>query len=398
MLRALGLKSSYIILIVIIEAAIFSIPAMIVAFIIGYLLNVLICVIIFTKSSLAQSYFIHKMGFIYGIFMGIITPLISNILPIRSALSKSLRDGLNILRRTVNPISITVIKLKNVGISFSKLTLALTLISCGLIAYYAIPLSIFSKNYEIFSFLMSLIFMAMIIGMIILSTFITPYIERLVLYLIFLIFARDYTLRNIVITNLEGHKKRNLKTSLMYSIALCFLIMTGSNISQQKELFSSVSKLVLAAALVIMTPPGVGSGLEESELRNYLHEVQRTKGLIKGFTFISKSLGDATFIHGRNALLGPLAGYPMTAIYTYAVEKNYMQVANTEYYYPKTIDTDINMETLSNGKIDAVSSLFSDEGVENNYDTFDTHKILNPADKYRNTTVPRIFILNIRDM
>jgi len=46
-------------------------------------------------------------------------PIISNILPIKKALSKALRDSLDLFHRVVNDILVTVVKLEMMGISTS---------------------------------------------------------------------------------------------------------------------------------------------------------------------------------------------------------------------------------------------------------------------------------------
>ena len=52
-----------------------------------------------------------------GISLGLLIPLISNYLPIRRALSKTLRDSLDLYHRAVNGIVVTVMKLEKMGIS-----------------------------------------------------------------------------------------------------------------------------------------------------------------------------------------------------------------------------------------------------------------------------------------
>lgn len=314
-------------------------------------------------------------------------PVISNIIPIQRALSKTLRDGLNLLRRSISEVSVKIVKLENMGISLPELVAALSLVGCGFLAYYVVPLSLYYQNFKLFSLVMNVIFLAMVIGIIILSTFIVPYVERGVLYLIFFIFWRDRNLKQVAVSNLKGHKRRNMKTSLMYSIALSFLIMTGCNLAQQKELFSSLTKLLLAADLVAIYPPGVAGGLEEKQLRNYLEQVQNTSDLVDKFTFVSKEYNDAVFLRSRANLLGPLGGYPLLPLLTYAVEENYLETANTEFYYPREFDN-IQIKKLKDGQKDAVFALYSKENLNNTYPDFDQYKILVSEEKYKHLPYP----------
>jgi len=391
MLRGLGLKGNSITFMVLAESFIFSIPAILLSFVIAYFINIVVSICIFHKISMAGSYFINPIGFAYGLSIGITMPVLSNILPIKRALSKSLRDGLNLLRRTINDVTVNIVKLENMGISLPQLIAAISLVICGFLAYYVVPLSIYYQNFEAFNFVMNIIFLAMVFGLILLSTFIVPYIEKAVLWITFLIFWKDRNLHSVVSTNLKGHKRRNVKTSLMYSVALSFLIMTGCSLAQQKELFSSITKLLLAADIVAMFPPGLNGGLEEPQLRNYLQEIQSTKGLVEKFTFISKSFNDAVFIRGRTSLLGPLGGFPLLPVFTYGVEQNYLQTIDTEYYYPVEFDKSIDIRALPNGKKDAVDAIYSTKGINNTYHTFDDFNVLVSEEKYRNLHKPGIF-------
>lgn len=65
MLRALGLKESSVILMVLSEAFIFSIPAICLSMIIAYLLNIVISLLIFHKAFIAPSYILNPIGIIY---------------------------------------------------------------------------------------------------------------------------------------------------------------------------------------------------------------------------------------------------------------------------------------------------------------------------------------------
>lgn len=65
MLRALGLKENSVIIMVLSEAFIFSIPAIFISFVIAYLINLITMTVIFYKIALARSYFLHSIGFVY---------------------------------------------------------------------------------------------------------------------------------------------------------------------------------------------------------------------------------------------------------------------------------------------------------------------------------------------
>lgn len=85
------------------------------------------------------SYELHWSAIVLAFGLGIFIPLISVYLPIQRAMSKTLRDSLDLYHRVVNEISVSVQKLEKLGISFSQSFNALTLILMGVVCYYFAP-------------------------------------------------------------------------------------------------------------------------------------------------------------------------------------------------------------------------------------------------------------------
>lgn len=91
-------------------------------------------------------------------------PIISNILPIKKALSKALRDSLDLFHRVVNDILVTVVKLEMMGISTNQTICSIILISMGFISYYVIPMNIIFQNIRGAIIVINIIFITMVIG------------------------------------------------------------------------------------------------------------------------------------------------------------------------------------------------------------------------------------------
>ena len=63
-----------------------------------------------------------------------------------------------------------------------------------------------------------------------LCTLLFTYIERLILYLtLHTCCRRDKRLYTVVVKNMEGHGQRNMKTSIMFTLATAFLIFAQSS-------------------------------------------------------------------------------------------------------------------------------------------------------------------------
>ena len=110
---------------------------------------------------------------------------------------------------------VSIVKLENLGVSPTTLIAAITLIIIGLMTYYFAPLSFLYQNVQLFLFIMIAILIVMLLGLIILTQLLVPYLQKLILHIIMLFSCKDKKLHLIVVKNLEGHKRRNQQVSIM---------------------------------------------------------------------------------------------------------------------------------------------------------------------------------------
>lgn len=87
--------------------------------------------------------------------------------------------------------------------------------------------------------IMNFILILMILGLAFLSLIFLPYVEILFVRLFVLLVRKDKNLLQVILKNLKGHKARNTKTAMMFTIALSFLIFAGSTFELIGNLFVS---------------------------------------------------------------------------------------------------------------------------------------------------------------
>jgi hypothetical protein len=63
------------------------------------------------------SYWLSVGSIIVGLFIGLVIPILSNIIPIRQALGKNLRSSLDLYHRAVGELQVSVQKLNEYGLS-----------------------------------------------------------------------------------------------------------------------------------------------------------------------------------------------------------------------------------------------------------------------------------------
>eukprot|EP00826_Nyctotherus_ovalis_P039027 TRINITY_DN3712_c0_g1_i4.p1 TRINITY_DN3712_c0_g1~~TRINITY_DN3712_c0_g1_i4.p1 ORF type:complete len:585 (-),score=86.99 TRINITY_DN3712_c0_g1_i4:1329-3083(-) len=306
MLRALGLKRILIVGIVLIQAFIFIIPGVLTALAISYLLNLVVYMVIFKYTNTFISFDLPWEAILLGVCIGTFLPILANTVPIQRALSKSLRDALNLYHHAISDIYISIVKLENMGTSLTQALIGLMLVICGIMAYYLVPYSLVFENIRLFFYVLILILLLMvlgnfcldIIGLIIIMQIIYPYLEKAIGYALTFVFHFDNNLSCAVQNNLKGHRSRNAKTAFMYTVAITFMVFAGVAFALVGNLLTSTIKSFLGADLIgEMLDRNVP--LNEVGIRQYLNEM-KSKGLVMDFTFVSASLTDTLQNEGTN--------------------------------------------------------------------------------------------------
>ncbi len=116
MLRALGFKTNNLVILLILQGLFYAIPGLGIGLLFSEIGNIFVANAIFTYSKEAGSFDLHYSAVLIGVSLGLFMPLVSNILPISRALSKTLRDSLNVYQRAMNEILVRVMKLETLGI------------------------------------------------------------------------------------------------------------------------------------------------------------------------------------------------------------------------------------------------------------------------------------------
>jgi predicted cation transporter len=176
-------------------------------------------------------------------------------------MSKTLRDSLDLYHRVVATMTIQIQKLEKLGISPSQTIIAIMLIVMGLICYYFAPQAFLNDDPQLFLAIINMTLMLLILGLTLILSLIEVPLENLILNTIFFFNRRDRNLKKIVFKNMDAHRRRNEKTTIMYSIALAFLIFTGTGFNLQTESIAQILASTIAADIKVMIP---------LELSNYL--------------------------------------------------------------------------------------------------------------------------------
>lgn len=102
MLRCLGFKNSSLVILLLMQALFYSIPATLIGFMLLEIFTSASQIWLYTFADISLNVTFRSSTYWAGLATGICVPLLSNIFPIRQALGTTLRDALDKTRASVN--------------------------------------------------------------------------------------------------------------------------------------------------------------------------------------------------------------------------------------------------------------------------------------------------------
>ena len=369
MMRSLGFKKNNLIYLIILKGIIFAIPGIILGLASSYIINNFIAFLFNWFCGLVMPFFLSKKNILFSIITGLSIPLISSYLPIKRCLDNNLRDSLTIFNnKKMGDIVVSMIKLEKMGVSPTVLMASITLIIIGLLTYYLSPLSYFLNNLSLFLFIMICILITLLLGLIILSTLLIPYLQNIILKIIMYFTIKYKKLHLIILKNLEGHKRRNRQVALMFIIALGFIIFAGCSLNLIIDNIEQMAKSLIAGdfSIIVLNRNHPNLTLNEISINSYLENITKYyPNLIKNhsyYTFSFNELLDANDNH-LNTRIGSLNGYPSSYKLIYGIDKNYIDSCYNSFYYLSDYDKKINISYTLNNKIDIIKMMYDNPNI-----------------------------------
>lgn len=124
---------------------------------------------------------------------------------------------------------IEITKLEDLGLSLTQTIAGIILVSMGFMTYYLAPLTFFLDEMVWFLFIFDVILISIVIGLTLMSIMVFDVVEKSLLYIITSTCARkDRQIKTLIQKNLESHRPRNNKTSLLFTLSLSFVIYSAS--------------------------------------------------------------------------------------------------------------------------------------------------------------------------
>jgi len=213
------------------------------------------------------------------------------------------------------------------------------LIVVGFSTYYLVPYTLAKGKNTMLFLLMNLILVLVILGLAFICMLLFEYCERLLLWICMQTCCRrDRRLHHVIKKNMEAHRQRNAKTSIMFTLAISYLI------------FSASSFLLLSAMITDTTQSLIGADIRVGNTDGFLNEIRIAEFLegqktatgnpVIDYAFRTASLTDFFYLatgNGDTDRIYSLGGYKDTKVHLYGVPQNFMNVIDTNYYIGKDV-------------------------------------------------------------
>ena len=148
---------------------------------------------------------------------------------------------------------------------------AIMLVVIGFITYYLIPWSFYEQQQILMFMLLNLLLILIIVGLTFICVLLFKFVESIILWIVMHTCCwRDRRLYTIVVKNMDGHRARNSKTSVMFTLSISFLIFAASSFTLISTLISKTYESLLGADIMAQGVADSGNYLNEIPIAEFL--------------------------------------------------------------------------------------------------------------------------------
>ena len=183
-MRLVGLTKLGFVSMILTQAGLFVFPAVLMAFILSFPLIYFLYASLF-DSSLDYMPSVVPSGQALGsaLFVGVLIPFLSSIIPIRRAISTNLTDALNTERSKSPGVLISFIDKSTVNL-VPYLLFGSVAVTFGIMIYYGLPLALLQLNFGLILTIFFMILLGLLLGLVLIAVNLQGALEFVLLYLL----------------------------------------------------------------------------------------------------------------------------------------------------------------------------------------------------------------------
>ena len=290
-LRMVGMDKPQLAQMILIQAACFSVPAVLLGIPLSQLLLWGCQALLSALAAADLSLLLTPGAVLEASLLAVSVSLLASTLPLRAALSSNLRESLEVRPASAAmaspPLSAALPSTSPLSQAFPLplLALGLLLAAFGFGTYYLFPHALLQTNLPQLLQMFFLLLFLMLFGLSTLALHAQHWMERAVLWAFF--FWESAVVKGLVVKNLRAHQRRNKLTSLLYAISIAFIVFLYVSYTVQLGTLSNAVQRSFGAPISLSHPTGFPLAVQRA-LDEQLHNATA----VESFSWISVDLYD----------------------------------------------------------------------------------------------------------
>eukprot|EP00301_Raphidiophrys_heterophryoidea_P020406 c5107_g1_i1.p1 GENE.c5107_g1_i1~~c5107_g1_i1.p1 ORF type:complete len:1182 (-),score=262.23 c5107_g1_i1:244-3789(-) len=359
MLQALGMLKHTLAKLLLVQSAVYAIPGTALGIFFGWVLfSALGSIVIAPYAAIKypDDFQFPMTAPLLGLCLGLVIPFAANIVPIRQAISGTLRDALDVSHQSFSETRVKIERLERLNMRPSEIAFSLACLFIGFLSYYMFPFAMLYQMWDLAFAILTVIIITMVLGLAVIAAALQAQMEAGVCFLI--VRFKDAHLRPLVQRNLVSHRKRTYKTAIMVTLSFAFLVFASALRISQFSMITDTLRVFYGSDIRI-TSLSTTSPLDRPALAKILdREKALPHSIVKDYSFATYSLLlTDTVSDTRETNLGQ---YPSADVDVVGVEANILSVVDLTYFSITELDPAISYRQV-HGKPDVVRSMYDEK-------------------------------------
>jgi hypothetical protein len=218
----IGMTRMGVIELVLMQSLTFSLPAWIIGLSSAHFIVIKVLALLEEGSAINFIKQLSPTAATVATLLGLLTPAVAAVAPVRAAVRKNLHDTLDSARSKTTAVKFSIERASDSYVDGGLMFFGVGVTLFGFLIYYLLPLALVSFNLTLFFNLFFALLIGMLCGLVFLALNAEHFLELVVMSLFFYWERRAIT--SVVLKNHVAHKLRNRKTTIMFALSLSFIL------------------------------------------------------------------------------------------------------------------------------------------------------------------------------
>ena len=363
--RMIGFTKEDLVVLVLINAYSFTIPAWLLGLAAGQGVYVGVRQLFMRLIEVRLPLGVTGASIGWATLAGLGIPIVASFFPILALVTQRLPDALNSSRGRTVGVVFKIRRNDSTELNGTMFGLGVLLFAFGFLIYYLFPTGLIVMNLNLVFYIFFAVLIGLLAGFVLLALNFERVCQICVSYL--LLFWESKAVFSFMQKSLSAHRGRNRKTTLMYSLSLAFVIFITVAVQIELTAFDYTTRQQLGCDVHVST--GSLTLREYWTVEEFL-DTYTQSGYVTGYTF---EYSAPSLMHTTGQRLDSLGRYRTALAVVTALPPNYYEALGSSFLLINHVDRLVKQYGL-------VQSLYTEEGMHKSIMSFGAANYLGVGD------------------